>query len=57
MNVTFHRTSNNMLRAAIGQVTVQVAIPTRLSKEEKKLIEELAAISEKAPGGSGKGWL
>jgi len=38
-------------------VTVQVAIPTRLSKEEKKLIEELAAISEKAPGGSGKGWL
>lgn len=40
-------------------VTVQVTIPQRLSKEERKLVEELAALGSGAPKGSGKGgkWL
>eukprot|EP00959_Pyramimonas_sp_CCMP1952_P120314 2515901-Pyramimonas_sp.AAC.2 len=36
------------------QVTVQVTIPQRLSKEERKLVEELAALGSTAPKGSGK---
>ena len=57
--IVYHKNRTDSEKCFLLQVTVQVTIPQRLSKEERKLVEELAALGSGAPKGSGKGgkWL